>query len=437
MNLNERLTLIALIAALWIEMLIMGRLTPMITPGVVILGILSVYGLLISGTMLHQKRKAKRLGIQPEPEIKSWPRISVMVPAHNEGPVIVETIKNLLASDYPDFEVLVIDDRSTDETPHVVQQFMGQINDPRLRLLCRQADQTPGKSAVLNDGLRDTTSPLVAVFDADARVAPDFLRSLVPFLVDKSVGAVQARKIIMNDEVNWLTLCQNFEYSMDAYFQCGRDAIRGAVELRGNGQLIKRDALEAVNGWNEETLTDDLDLSTRLHLHGWDIRFAHKVLVYEEGITQFMPLLRQRRRWAEGSLTRYLEFGIPMLKNNSVSFRARVDMIAYIVQFLFPIWLFSDYTFLLLNWLAGNSPSLHWVSSIALLPLIATFFNLTLVVAIIRFNRPEIIQALVGAALTSIYMVIVWVPVVFWVALKILFRKERSMNWGKTAHFGV
>jgi 1,2-diacylglycerol 3-beta-glucosyltransferase len=437
MHPTERLILIALIVGLWVEMLVMAQLTPLVTPGMIIVGIIVGYGMLITGTMLHQKRKAKRLSFQPEPDPEVWPRVSILVPAHNEALVIADTIQNLLDLDYPDFELLIIDDRSTDETLSVVQSVMDQHQDPRLRVLSRRQEAMAGKSAVLNDGLHETHSPLVAVFDADARVAPDFLRRLVPFIIEPTVGAVQARKVIMNDGVNWLTLCQNFEYSMDSYFQCGRDAIRGAVELRGNGQLIKREALQTVSGWNEHTVTDDLDLSTRLHLKGWDVRFAHKVLVFEEGITQFMPLLRQRRRWAEGSLIRYLEFGIPMFTTHTVSLRARADMIAYLVQFLFPIWLVSEYAVLLVDWLLGNPLAVHWVSSVALLPLLASFFNMTLVVAIIRFNRPELIQALVGAALTSIYMVMIWVPVVFWVAVKILFQKDRAMNWGKTAHFGV
>lgn len=60
---------------------------------------------------------------------------------------------------------------------------------------------------------------------------------------------------------------------MDTYFQAGRDSVKGAVELRGNGELIKREALEDINGWNNYTIVDDLDMSTRLHIKGWDVRF--------------------------------------------------------------------------------------------------------------------------------------------------------------------
>ncbi|MCL5459692.1 hypothetical protein M3M33_13740, partial [Loigolactobacillus coryniformis] len=87
------------------------------------------------------------------------------------------------------------------------------------------------------------------------------MSKLIPNLEPKDVGAVQARKIIINKDYNLLTRCQNNEYTLDAHFQIGRDAVKGAVELRGNGELIKRTALEDIGGWNDHTITDDLDMS--------------------------------------------------------------------------------------------------------------------------------------------------------------------------------
>lgn len=123
----------------------------------------------------------------------------------------------------------------------------------------------------------------ILVFDADATVEPDFLKKLIPELEPKDVGAVQARKVIRNKNYNLLTRCQNNEYTMDTHFQVGRDSVKGAVELRGNGELIKREAVEDIGGWNNYTITDDLDMSTRLHIKGWNIRILSEAIVYEEG----------------------------------------------------------------------------------------------------------------------------------------------------------
>ena len=210
------------------------------------------------------------------------PFVSIMIPSHNEQDVIEETVANIMALDYPSFEVFVIDDRSDDNTGKVIKALEQKYEN--LKAVIREKDAFPGKSAVLNDVFPLTKGEAILVFDSDARIEKDFLAKLVPYLEPKDVGAVQARKIINNADTNILTRCQNNEYALDCHFQVGRDAVKGAVELRGNGELIKREALIDINGWNNYTITDDLDMSTRLQIKGWDVRFCDNTAVYEEGI---------------------------------------------------------------------------------------------------------------------------------------------------------
>ncbi len=426
-----KLILFGLICTTWIFIILMGRWMPWASAVVILFVIMFGYMMMVTAAMVHHKRKQRKKPV--EMDMTYLPKISVLVPAHNEEFVIEGTVQTLMALDYPDYEVLVIDDRSTDNTPQKLQKLVKEYGD-RLRYHVRSVGSMPGKSAVLNEALGMTDGEVIAVFDADAYVEPDYLRRIVPFLAEDCVGGVQGRKVIANYTHNWLTRCQNYEYSMDSYFQCGRDTIRGAVEFRGNGQLVKRQALEDVGGWNELSLTDDLDLSTRFHLRGWDIRFAHKVLVWEEGIVRLPALLRQRRRWAEGSLTRYLEFAPRVFTRENVSLRTRADLIAYVIEFLFPIWMLSDYLYLSWHFLTGEVHKLHMLSSLFVLPVLAIFFYTMLLIAIIRFNRPAILHAIWGAMMTSFYLIIVWVPVAYWVTAKMLLQKERSMNWGKTDH---
>ena len=185
-----------------------------------------------------------------------------MIPAHDEESVITKTIETVFKLDYPNYEVIVIDDRSTDNTARVLTELERRY-DGKLKILIRDKSAFPGKSAVLNDALKLATGEAILVFDADAEMAPDFLTKLVYELQPKDVGAVQARKVIKNKDTNILTKCQNNEMTMDTHFQITRDAVKGAVELRGNGELIKREALEDIGGWNNYTITDDLDMSTR------------------------------------------------------------------------------------------------------------------------------------------------------------------------------
>ena len=135
-----------------------------------------------------------------------------------------------------------------------------------------------------------------------------------------------------------MTKCQNNEYTLDTYLQVGRDAVKGAVELRGNGELIKRKALDDIGGWNNYTITDDLDMATRLHIKGWDIRYCLDAVVYEEGVMYTVPLFRQRRRWLEGTIRRYLEYFFQAVFSKKMSLKAKLDMVVYITQFIMPLW---------------------------------------------------------------------------------------------------
>ncbi len=123
------------------------------------------------------------------------------------------------------------------------------------------------------------------------------------------------------------------EYAFDTCLQMGRTLVGGAVELRGNGQLVKREALVDVGGWNNNSITDDLDLSMRLLIHRYDIKFCPDTAVYEEGVVNFRALFRQRRRWAEGSIRRYLDYLIPLQFPSHASLVERFDIFSFLVEF--------------------------------------------------------------------------------------------------------
>lgn len=439
---KEKLILATLILVLTLLVYLTGTVLPQVSSALLISLFLAFYTWLWTLSMVHKKRMERKF---PRSLNMDWrPTVNIVIPAHNEANVIAGTVKDMLGLDYPDFEVLVMDDRSTDGTGEALKKLAEELDDPRFRYHIRPNDAFPGKSAVLNDALAITGGEVVAVFDADARVEPDFLAHILPHLADINVGAVQARKVIANASANWLTRCQNYEYSMDSHYQTGRSSIYGAVELRGNGQLIKRQALEEVGGWNEYTLTDDLDLSTRLHLSGWDVRFAHKVLVYEEGITRFGALVRQRKRWSEGSLVRYLENAGSILTSDRVSLRTTLDMLVYLIQFLMPLWISLDLLHLLWEVVDGDPGRVRILSSLVILPFVATFTMGALIVAIIRFNRPfekslrSVWHVAWWSVVTGVYMTFIWCAITLLMIGKTLFQEndERRVEWAKTEHFG-
>lgn len=281
-----------------------------------------------------------RSQIQPEP-LPSGPEhevpfVSLMVAAKNEEAVIANLVKNLCNLDYPSdcYELWVIDDHSTDQTPVVLEKLAQEYS--QLKVLRRCADAGGGKSGALNQALPLTKGEILGVFDADAQVQPDLLRYVVPMFNPQQVGAVQVRKAIANATENFWTRSQAAEMALDAYFQRQRISCGGIGELRGNGQFVRREALEHCGGWNEETITDDLDLTIRLHLDQWDVEFLSFPAVDEEGVTHFKALWHQRNRWAEGGYQRYLDYW-PLIIRNRMGTKKTIDLLGFwITQYILP-----------------------------------------------------------------------------------------------------
>lgn len=430
---RERILLFIILMCLGVFLYVFQNYVNTVVGFVILCACMVVYGLYSIAAMKYQKRKLKKHPIIINENYK--PLVTIMIPAHDEEAVITNTVENILNLNYPNFEVIVIDDRSSDNTASVIKDL--ENKHEKVRALIREKGAFPGKSAVLNDAFKIANGEAILVFDADATVEPDFLNKLIPHLEPADVGAVQARKIIRNKDVNFLTRCQNNEYTFDTYLQTSRDAIKGAVELRGNGELIKRQALIDINGWNNYTITDDLDMSTRLHIKGWDVRFCPDACVYEEGIVYVFPLFRQRRRWLEGTIRRYLEYFGAAMKSKKMSLRARLDMAIYITQFIMPLWFMMEVAFRIVKLLTDKIDpySLHNVlwSSLIVSAVVGLGFFFAIRYSLRKYDSVPRMSAFKQALETTVYFLIIWFPMELFICGKILFCKK-DMNWGKTAH---
>ncbi|GBF82957.1 glycosyl transferase [Aphanothece sacrum FPU1] len=271
------------------------------------------------------------------------PSVSLLVAAKNEEAVIGQLVNQLCNLDYPvpKYDLWVVDDHSTDQTPVILEQLAQQY--PQLKIIRRPANAEGGKSGALNQVFPLTTGDIVGVFDADAKVSPDLLRCVVPLFEAQEMGAVQVRKSIANASLNFWTKGQAAEMSLDGYFQQQRIAIGGIGELRGNGQFVRRSALINCGGWNEQTITDDLDLTVRLHLDNWKIGFLSQPAVEEEGVTNLKSLWHQRNRWGEGGYQRYLDYW-RFICTQPMGWRKKLDMFSFILmQYILPTAAVPDF----------------------------------------------------------------------------------------------
>ncbi len=361
-----------------------------------------------------------------------FPSISLLVAAKNEEVVISNLVTMLCDLDYPKnrYEVWVIDDHSTDRTPVLLDQLAAEYD--QLKVLHRTADAGGGKSGALNQVLPLTKGEIVAVFDADAQVPKDLLRRVLPLFSKPEIGAVQVRKAIANASVNFWTRGQMAEMAFDTYIQQQRIAIGGIGELRGNGQFVRRLALDRCGGWNEQTITDDLDLTIRLHLDKWDIGFLDFPPVEEEGVTSALALWHQRNRWGEGGYQRYLDYW-RLIASNRMGTLKTLDLFSFmIIQYLLPAAAVPD---CLMAIARKSFPILSPLTGLGLtLALIGMFIGLR------RTQRNEqlsvgtffviLLQTLRG----NIYL-LHWLLVMAGITARISVRPKR-LKWVKTVHQG-
>jgi len=253
------------------------------------------------------------------------------------------------------------------------------------------------------------------------------------------------RKAIANAKENFWTKGQMAEMAVDAVFQKRRIAIGGIGELRGNGQFVRREALECCGGWNEETITDDLDLTIRLHLDRWDVDFMTVPTVEEEGVTRAIALWHQRNRWAEGGYQRYLDYWRPILQNRMGS-RKTLDLLMFwVIQYLLPTAMIPDALMAIIR----NRPLLLTPVTGLTLPM----FILGTVAGLRQIQRsrlkshnqvdgnnpndasePSLLGTFIQALYGSLYM-FHWLPVIASMTARISVRPKR-LKWVKTIHKG-
>ena len=353
-----------------------------------------------------------------------WPYISLMVAAKNEENVIGDLVKSLLCIDYPAsrYDLWMIDDNSSDRTAQILDDLAQQY--PALSVIHRGPDAKGGKSGALNLVWPQTQGDILAVFDADARVPSNLLRQVVPMFEAAKTGAVQVRKAIENAGTNFWTRGQKAEMALDTYMQERRIAIGGIGELRGNGQFVRRGAIAQCGGWNEETITDDLDLTIQLHLRQWNIGLLFTPAVGEEGVTSALALWHQRNRWAEGGFQRYLDYWRQLAKNR-LGWQKSIDMASYwIIQYMMPAVVAPDLGMALIR---RQTPVFGPIVMLSVgMSLVGMFKTLR------RAEKTSVWSAAVQTVRGNLYM-LHWIVVIATMAMRISVRPKK-LKWVKTVH---
>ena len=278
------------------------------------------------------------------------PRVCILIPAHNEETVIQRTLEAMVKLEYPHdkLDILVINDGSSDKTGEIVEHISKL--DSRVRCYnVPKGEGGRGKSRALNLGLKQTDAEVIAVYDADNQPLPDALKYLVAeLLLHPDLGAVLGNFRTINKDRTWLTRFVRIEtMSFQAILQAGRWAMFKVATLPGTNFVIWKHLLDDLNGWDEDAITEDSELSIRVYMKGYKIKYIPFAVTLEQEPETISVWAKQRTRWVRGNNYVVGKFfkEIPQFQNKFLAFEVLYLLLLYYI-FLFAIGV-SDLIFIL------------------------------------------------------------------------------------------
>lgn len=292
----------------------------------------AIVGLIVIYTVRHYLFTLNRLfGFQRHPYIDidtaDWPPVTVLIAAHNEEKVVSNILSALMQVNYPQdkLRIVPVNDRSTDRTREIIDQFCDAYPG-RIHPFHRQHGKG-GKAAALKDAMDMVDTEIILIFDADYIPGSGLIRQLTAPFFDPEVGGVMGRVVPLNVGSNLLTRLLDLEraggYQVD---QQARMNLRLVPQHGGTVAGVRLSALREIGGWNDDSLTEDTDLTFRLLLAGWKTVYQNRSECYEEVPETWPVRIRQIMRWAKGHNQVLARYGFTILfGKHYATLRERVD----------------------------------------------------------------------------------------------------------------
>jgi len=289
-------------------------------------------------------------GDDPEPvdrfDESELPPVTVQLPLYNERYVVERLIEAVCELDYPSdrLQIQVLDD-STDDTTELAREIVRRKRNEGIDIeLLHRDDRTGYKAGALRAGLEEATGDFVAVFDADFLPRPEFLRNTIHYFNDPEIGMVQTRWEHINREYSLLTRAQAI--LLDGHFVLEHTARARSGRLfnfNGTAGIWRRRAIDDAGGWEHDTLTEDLDLSYRAQLEGWEFLFLRDTTAPSELPVDMNAFKSQQHRWAKGSIQTAFKL-LPRILKSSIPFRQKLEAfyhltanVAYLLMLMLAI----------------------------------------------------------------------------------------------------
>ncbi|WP_292603836.1 glycosyltransferase [Methanobrevibacter sp. UBA212] len=371
-------------------------------------------------------------------EEEDLPFVSIFIPAHNEENTIEATVKSVCESEYykndkPNYEVIVINDGSTDSTGEILAEIKKDL--PQLKIVTRHPPRSgKGKGFVLNDALTLSQGEIIGVFDADTQIKTDYLMTIMQYL-NGDIDGVQSRVKMFNRDENFLARMQHLEFASFGNTLIAKDNLGSTGFLGGNGQFVKKDAIIDCGRWDGFAVTEDLNLAIKIILQGGKIRYCGECAVYQEAVTNWRAFFRQRVRWAIGNFeTLFVYF--PQIIRAKIPLLKKFNILEHISFYSFNLLIFFGFVVTIINaasWFIFHGPTIIRMEApflVGFLSVIAFFPGIILALSRDKPTIQELIKDIVKYYIYCFHLI----PLFFMTMKTMMTRKER--RWSKTEHKG-
>jgi len=360
----------------------------------------------MTGAILYYLRWEKPFGnkVEEPPELETYPGVSIIVPCHNESDNIRETVRWLTLQQYDDFEILVINDGSTDNTGEILDELVEQYE--WVRVIHLKSNQ--GKARALTMGALAARHEFLVCIDGDVVLDPWACRWMVWHLATSPrVGAVTGNPRIRNRST-LLGKVQVGEFSSIIGLIKRAQRIYGRVfTVSGAVAAFRRAALQEVGFWATDMVTEDIDISWKLQLHFWDIRYEPHALCWLLMPETMKGLWKQRLRWAQGGAEVFLRNF-----HRLWDWKRRRMFMVFVEYFTSVLWVYCMIIITLL-WALGKVVTLPPMLTVE--TLLPGWTGLLLgMTCLIQFAVSMVIDSRYDRRFGKIYFWIIWYPMAFW-----------------------
>lgn len=356
----------------------------------------------------------------PDPAL---PRVTVLIPAHNEEGVIADTLRAACEIDYPSYEVVLVDDGSTDDT---VGRAMPFVSAGRVRLVRKHVNE--GKALALNDALPLVTGEIVLTLDADAAPDPDILHRIVPHFRSARVAAVTGNPRVRNAD-NFLARLQAIEFSSIVSLLRRSQRIWGRiVTVSGVVAAFRRSAIFDVGGFSPNMPTEDIELTWKLQKRFYDVRYEPRAIVWMTVPTTVRGLYKQRLRWARGLMQVFHKHADVMLH-----WKFRRMWPVFIESALSIVWALC-FVVLTLIWVASYAIGVPPVGASP----IPNLWGMTIgTLCLLQLLLGTLVDRRYDKGILRYYPYAVWYPLVYWMFLSVTTVLSLSWIFRRPARSGV